>query len=280
MNATPFDRLVVLDGMPRSGTSWLAQIVESCPLVRYRLSPLFAYEFKGRIDASSNRQDWLQLLADVYASDNVYMTRKEERADGRYPVFRERVARPPVLALKFDRFHDLLPKLLQYFADDELRVVFLVRHPCGAIHSWLTAPREFPPSSDPLQHWRHGTLKKREYGDCFGFEDWKRVTLLHLELARTYPRNVRVLRYESLVADARRQTALSFAFLDLPLTEQTEAFLHASTTRHHPDVYAVYKHQSVKDRWRRELHGAIRDAILAELRGTPLAVFIDDEGLT
>jgi hypothetical protein len=40
--ARSFERLVIIDGMPRSGTSWLAQIVESCPIVRYRLSPLFA----------------------------------------------------------------------------------------------------------------------------------------------------------------------------------------------------------------------------------------------
>jgi hypothetical protein len=272
--ARSFERLVIIDGMPRSGTSWLAQIVESCPIVRYRLSPLFAYSLKGRIDASSVRDDWLGLLEDAYNSNDAYMTRERERADGRYPVFLERLAKPPVLALKFDRFHDLMPKILQYFVADGIRIVFIVRHPCAAVHSWLTAPREFPPDADPLEHWRDGRIKKQSYGDFFGFEDWKRVTRMQLDLAAAYPNSTRMLRYESLVADPVGVTRDLFEFLALPFDTQTTAFLEASSATHHPDTYAVYKHPTLTDRWRNELHPAIKNAILSELDGTEFAPFV------
>jgi hypothetical protein len=274
VNATSFERLVVIDGMPRSGTSWLAQIVESCPIVHYRLSPLFAYPFKGRINASSGRDDWLALLEDAYNSNDAYMTRERERADGRYPVFVERLSKPPVFALKFDRFHDLMPQLLQYFAADDIRIVFIIRHPCAAIHSWLTAPREFPAGADPLRHWRDGSIKKQAYGDFFGFDDWKRITRMQVDLAEAYPRNTRILRYEELVANPAGATRAMFEFMALPFAEQTTSFLAASHAKHHPDAYAVYKHPSVTDRWRNELHPVIRDTILSELEGSVLAPFI------
>ncbi len=276
MKSVSFERLAVVNGMPRSGTSWLEQIIESCPQVRYRLSPLFAYEFKGRIGMESSKEDWLDLLQEAYVSDNEYMTRGRERADGRYPVFEKESENPPVFELKFDRFHELMPQLLRHFEADGIRLVFIVRHPCGAMHSWLTAPKEFPQDTDPLAHWRDGRIKKREYGDYFGFDDWKLVTRLQMEMAMTHPRHARILRYERLVADPVSQTRELFDFLELPVTPRTLDFVDASHARHDADEYSVFKAPEVKDRWKTELHPAIRDAILNELRGTDLEPFLDE----
>jgi hypothetical protein len=276
VTSTSFERLVVIDGMPRSGTSWLAQIVESCPIVRYRLCPLFAYQFKGRIDEASGRADWIALLEDAYNADDAYMSREHERADRRYPVFAERVPMPPVLALKFDRFHDLMPDLLRFFTDDQLRIVFLVRHPCGAIHSWLTAPREFPADADPLEHWRDGRIKKQAAGDFFGFDDWKAVTRMQVDLERRYPLHVRILRYEALAAHPARESRSLFDHLMLPYGEQTSAFIAASQASHDPDPYAVFKAPAVANRWQSELSPKIREAILDDLRGGELERFTSE----
>ena len=41
-----FDRIISIHGVPRSGTSWLGQILDSSPKVRYKFQPLFSYAFK------------------------------------------------------------------------------------------------------------------------------------------------------------------------------------------------------------------------------------------
>jgi hypothetical protein len=267
-----YERIVSITGMPRSGTSWIGMIFDSCPLVRYRLSPLFSYEYKNRVDESSSRQDWECVLRGAYGSGSVFMNQTERRQSGEYPLFPDKAEPAPVLVLKFNRFQNLVEPFLELFP--EMRMLVVVRHPCGAIHSWLTAPKEFPPSADPMEHWRSGAIKKTGYGDFFGFEDWKRATRLHVRLARERPKQVRLARYEDIVRAPADRVHEMFRFFGLPFTAQTEAFLDRSRREHVPGPYSVFKPPAVIDRWRHELQPSIRDEILAELSGTDLAEFI------
>lgn len=269
-----FQRLIVLWGMPRSGTSWISQILASCPDVRYRQSPMFSWEFKNVLDEGSSRAEWEEVLRGAYASDNDFMSQSFRREAGQYPRFESQCSDPSVLLVKFDRFHNLTERMIQLFP--EAMHVAVVRHPCGAIHSWLTAGhKEFPPDADPLEHWRSGAVKKSGYGDFFGFDDWKQVTGLHLRLAAARPDHFRIVRYERVVEAKLERSRELFDFLGLTWTEQTEGFLDASHRRHDDSKYAVFKNPAVKDRWRSELHPTIVEAIEADLDGTELAVFLD-----
>lgn len=269
-----FKRLIILNGMPRSGTSWLSQIVDSSSEVTYRVTPLFAYENKGRITESSSKEDWLALLRDSFETDNEYMTVRRQRERGLFPRFEKSGGASDVLAIKFDRFHNLMPSLLRLFRDDGIRFVFIVRHPCGAINSWLSAPREFPPDADPMENWRTGAVKKIEYGDHYGFEDWCSVTRMHLDLVNRHPENCMFVRYEALVDAAVVEGRQIFDFLDLKWTDQSEEFIRASQEAQSEDPYAVYKLPSVKDRWRETLDRRIVQQIEAELTGSELESFL------
>lgn len=266
-----YSRLAAITGMPRSGTSWVSQIFDSSPSVRYRLSPLFSHEFKNQVGTDASRADWERVFRGSYVSDNEFMDQTARRAVGQFPRFAIKDNDPPWLVVKFNRFQNLVEPLLTCFP--ELRMVSIVRHPCGAIHSWLTAPKEFPPGADPLEHWRSGAAKKTGPEDFFGFDDWKRVTRLHLRLQAERPDQLRIERYEDLVEDPTAGTERMFEFVGLELTEQTRDFLKASQARHDVSEYAVFKDKAVKDRWRRELQAEIRTAILDELDGTDLAPF-------
>lgn len=267
-----YSKVIFLVGMPRSGTSWLSQIVDSCPPVRFRLAPLFSYAFKNAVDERSDRADYDRVLRGAYASDDPFMNQTEKRRSGDYPSFAEKSAAPEFLVVKETRFHHLLERLLELF--DDLKLVAIVRHPCGAIHSWLTTPKEFPATADPMTEWRSGACRKTAREEYWGFEDWKTVTRLHLALERRHPERVRVIRYEALVAEAEAQTRPLFAFLGLPLTKQTADFLAASQTTHRAETHAVFKHPSVTERWRSELDPDIQRVILEELRGTDLERFL------
>lgn len=268
-----FRHVRLVTGMPRSGTSWLAQMLDSSARVRFRMSPLFSWEFKHALHEDSSREDWTRVLEAVYSSDDDFMNQTANRQSGEYPTFTEKDMQPPILVVKFDRYQNLIERFFELVPD--LRGVAIVRHPCGAIHSWLTAPKEFPPESDPLHYWRSGAAKKREYGDYFGFDDWKWVTRLHVRLAADMPERLRLVRYEELVQDPLSLAREIMDFLDIPWSDQTEAFIKASRTRNDSGPYSVYKSPSVAHRWRTELQPEIRAAIEEDLRGTDLERFLE-----
>jgi hypothetical protein len=266
-----FDRVVLLTGMPRSGTSWLSQIFDSSPHVRFRLSPLFSYDFKNALNEASTAAQWRDLLQKAYESRNEFMDQSERRRNGQYPTFAKKLPDPPILVIKDTRFHNLTASMLERVP--HLKVVALVRHPCGAIHSWLTTPGEFPAGADPLTEWRSGACRKTGFGEYWGFDDWQDVTRMHLRLAATMPDRVILQSYETLARDATAQTQALFRFCGIPYEGQTADFLRRSQGEHHPGSYAVYKNPDTACRWRAELQPSIRDAILAELRGTELERF-------
>lgn len=269
---TMFKNIVCIFGMPRSGTSWLSQIFDSSPSVRFRLSPLFSYEFKNQLNESSSRRDWEIVLQGAYRSSNAFMNQTYRRDAQEYPVFSEKDSAPENLVIKDTRFHNLIEPMLSLF--NNLRIIAIVRHPCGAIHSWLKAPREFPSGADPLREWRSGACRKTAYGEFWGFDDWMTVTRLHLRLARAMPDRFRITRYEQLVREPIGETQRLFDFSGIAYSDQTASFLRDSHARHLDGEYAVFKDPSVADAWRTGLHPAIRDRILADLAGTDLEEFV------
>ncbi|MCZ7574942.1 MAG: sulfotransferase [Ardenticatenaceae bacterium] len=268
-----YRKIIAVVGMPRSGTSWLSQILDSSPQVRFRLSPFFSYEFKNAVNQSSSKEDYERVFQGAYQSSNNFMNQTDRRMSGHYPTFQQKENQPEFLAIKMTRFHNLLSRILDLF--DDLKMVAIVRHPCGAIHSWLTHPREFPREADPLQEWRTGKCRKTAPEEFWGFEDWKKVTRLHLQLERDLPDKFRIMRYEDLVANSVRETVHLFAFLGLVYTAQTDHFLKLSQQQHCDDPYAVYKLPYVKNRWKEELDPRIRKEILAEIQHTDLARFLE-----
>lgn len=265
-------RVAMLVGMPRSGTSWLSQIVDSSPDVRFRLSPLFSYAFKNAVGVDSPAPAWHRLFRAAYHADDRFMDQTDRRLAGDYPVFTDKRPLPPLLAVKMTRFHHLLRPAMERLP--ALRTVAIVRHPCGAIHSWLATPGEFPAGADPAEEWRSGRCRKTAPEEFWGFEDWIRVTRLHLELERDFPGRFLILSYERLVADALGETGRLFRFLGLPLGPSTRAFVHRSQTEPVDHTHAVFKNPAVAERWRGELDPAIRDAIVEELTGTELERFL------
>jgi hypothetical protein len=260
-------------GMPRSGTSWLGQIFDSSPQVAFRLSPLFSYALKNIVDENSSKTDYEKMFIKAYRSTtDEFMNQFNRRAAGHYPTFKEKNAHPDFLVIKDTRYHHLLARMLELV--DNLKIVAIVRHPAGAIHSWLTNPREFPASADPILEWRTGNCRKTGPEEFWGFEDWKKVTRLHLQLETSYPEKFYILQYENLVQNPILQTQKMFKFVGLNYTQQTQDFLIASHQTNDPDPYAVYKNPSIKDRWRNELAPDIQTAIINELRSTELARFL------
>lgn len=267
-----YERVIMAMGMPRSGTSWLSQIIDSCPDVCFRLSPLFAYACKNAVNECSDREEYERVFRRAYLLDDEFMTQRRHREAGNYPQFAKSSAQPPVLFIKDTRFHNLTEAIMCFFP--ALKFVAIVRHPCGAINSWLTTPKEFPRDADPSKEWRLATCRKNAPEEFWGFEDWKFVTRLHLRMEKQYPERFRIVQYEDLVESAVEATKQLFAFLELPYTSQTERFLLESQRYHIDDTHAVYKNPLVKDKWRSQLNPEIQAEIMSEMKGTDLERFL------
>lgn len=263
-------RKLIVTGMPRSGTSWLGQIINSSPLVSFRTEPLFAYRFKNVINSASSAEEVNEFFERLVDVDDDFILQKDKLKDGYYPAFEK--AAPTVLGFKTTRHFELLELYLSAVAD--LSVIAIVRHPCAVISSWFGSYREFEKKGcDQHRDWRSGGCRKSEVGEYWGFDDWLASTRLFLELARRYP-NFHVVRYSDLVQSTETTSQTLFSHLGLAFTEQTRAFLDACHQRHDDDPYSVFKDKTVLNSWEAVLDPVIRDEILSSVNEDELKAFL------
>jgi len=267
-----FKQIIVIAGVARSGTSWLGEVVNSSPDVAYRFQPLFSYAFKDAVNEDSSKYEYENFFIKIYKSNDNFLTQKDKRDSGLYPIFNKKDL-PENLAFKTCRYQYLLSKMIYYF--NNLKIVGIVRHPCGAINSWIKNPKEFPRDANPLKEWRFGSCKnKGRPEEFFGYYKWKEIANIYLDLHEKYPNQFYLLKYEDLVFKSIIKSQEIFKFLGLEYTDQTKSFLESSKSVHMEDPFAVFKDNSVTTRWKNELDSYIVEEIVNDLKGTRLAKFL------
>lgn len=264
---------ILLIGMPRSGTSWLSQIFDSSPDVRFKLDPLFSYKFKNVVNEESSLKDWNIFLDSVYLCADDFMDQTEKRRLGYYPTFDLKDNNPDFLVIKTTRYHHLLPFILK---NNLLKVIFIVRNPCGSINSWLKSKGEFPETADIYKNWKSGNCRKTSIEEFWGFDDWISTTKSALKLKANYPESIKILHYDFLVENTGPVVRELFKWCDLPYSDQTHSFIRACNDTHIDDQYAVYKSKRTKDKWREELDVVIKHEIIQTLKNTRLEKFLND----
>lgn len=267
-------RVISIHGAPRSGTSWLGKIFDSQPDVAYRFQPLFSYRFKGAINANSSHDEVEGFLNDLYAiNDDEFILQLSQKARGVHPAGFAKHTPAQTMVMKEVRYHFVIETLLQNVPG--IKVVGIVRHPCGAINSWLKTPREFKSEWDIATEWRNAPSKNQNRSEeYYGFSKWKELASLFLSLAHKYPDSVYLVRYESLVANPEREIGKLFAGCGLSMTDQVWNFIAESQRFEVEDPDSVFRTADVSERWKHELPAAIRDAIHVELQGSELEVFL------
>jgi hypothetical protein len=260
---------VAIHGVPRSGTSWLGEILNSSPATVYKFQPLFSYRFKSFLGPTSSAAEIDDFFRRVAASSDDFLDQTERRSSGSLPTFDKE--RPTHLVYKEVRYHHILPNLLERCP--ELRLVSIVRNPIAVISSWLRAPREFRADLgwQPLEEWRRAPSKNQGRPEEFyGYEKWKEATRLFFALEREHSGRVVVVDYHQLVTDRHAAVERIFDCCGLAITRQTEDFLARSASRDVDDPYGVYRSRSTDDEWTRHLDAEIAAAIAADLRGDDL----------
>jgi len=267
-------RVISIHGAPRSGTSWLGKIFDSHPDVAYRFQPLFSYRFKNAISENSSIEEVDQFFEDLYDIKNdEFILQQRQKSSGVHPKNFIKNSCPSALVMKEVRYHYLIKTMLTKVSG--IKIIGVVRHPCGAINSWLKTPREFHPEWNQLREWRTAESKNQfRIEEYYGFEKWRELAATFLDLSLQYPSSFKLVRYEDMVEHPIKTISDLFAFAGLPMHAQTEEFLISSQAKEMEDPDTVFRLSDVAHRWKRELLPEISDAILHEVADSDLRIFL------
>lgn len=249
---------IAIFGVPRSGTSWLGQIFNSSLHVAYRFQPLFSYAFKGRIQPQSSSEEINQFFDDLFITTDDFILQTQNISGKKGLTFEKGFTTH--LVWKEVRYHHLIEHFINH---SNIKVIGLIRHPCGVINSWLNAPKEFDKSWDPMEEWKYATKKNLHKPEEYnGYEKWKEIALMYLKLEEQFPDQFMIQLYEHLNERTEKETEKLFSFAKLKLGRQTKTFIHNSKSRQSDDPYGVYRKEQDNYKWQKELISEIKVSIL------------------
>lgn len=230
---------IAIHSVPRSGSTWLGEIINSSPIVKYCYQPLFSYAFKDALSENSTEIDISNFFNAISVSDDEFISQLSSRETGRLPKFRKSYPLTHT-AYKEVRYHHLLPNLLASSTD--LKTILLVRNPVEVMNSWICAPKEFDPSwniRDELFEATRKNLSQKE--NFYGLRLWADTAHRFENLANKYPERVYLVNYLHLKTDPLGITKNLFDFCDIQLSDQTYDFIAISSKTIDDDKYSVFR---------------------------------------
>jgi len=263
---------IAIHGAPRSGTTWLGEIINSSHNVCYKFQPLFSYALKHYLGTNSSYEDIRNFFQILKSEEDPFCNRSEERIAGELPTFIKKHITH--VAYKEVRYHQIVPNLLR--KDNSLKLVAIIRNPIDVMASWIRAPREFRADLGwkVEEEWRYALKKNLNNPEnFFGFEKWKESSLLFLNLKQCFPDRVKILSYSNLKKNLFSEVHALFDFLSLQIEQQTISFVKDSQSKSAKTEYGVYRQTSDKAWTPEEKFPHIADEILHDLSGGPLETY-------
>lgn len=265
---------IAIHSVPRSGSTWLGSIFDSCPNVAYRFQPLFSYGHKSQLGDNSSIEEIDNFFNDILNTKDEFVLQIKEKDAGLRPDFEKNDI--SAIVYKEVRYHYILDNLLK--KDKEIIVIGLVRNPLSVINSWLRAPKEFKKELGwkELEEWRYANKKNLNQIEEFnGFEKWKEVTLMFEDFNARFPNRFYLLKYSDLLNNTLELVQELFNFCGLEYTQQTETFLlKSSSSNQAKEAYSVYRKSQTDDKWKEQLNIRIRDKILREVEITSFKEYL------
>jgi hypothetical protein len=264
---------IAIHGVPRSGTSWIGEIINSSPNTLYRFQPLFSYALKDYLTIASTSDEIAEFFDALTECEDTFINQKEKRKNNEFPIFKK--GKITYIAYKEVRYINILFNLMR--RADDVKLCGIIRNPCSVINSWLRAPREFRADLgwSETEEWRYALKKNLNKPEEYnGFEKWKEAANTFLELKKKYPKRVYIIKYGDMLLDPHAETEKLFSFVGLNVTAQTIEFLENSTKIANKSAYSVYRKNQKDNNWKKSLNDSISSEIISDLRGTHLEEFL------
>lgn len=274
-NDSSFKRIISVHSAPRSGSTWLAQIFNSHPDVRYKYQPLKSQSFGGAIHQYSSKLEMERFFEEVYHYEDDYLDQNFQKKRGEVPDYFKKNPQPPNLVLKMVRYHYLLPLWLKYFED--IKIIGLIRHPCGFLNSWKNAPKEFLPHWNFDEEWYFAqSYNQFQPGEYYGFNRWREIAKMFQVLQKVYPQNFKLIRYEQLIEKTEELVEEVLRFCDLNYSEQVANFVEKTRAVQYKSDYSVFKGGKDPYDWKKTMDKKIINRVNLELSGTQLETFLSE----
>ena len=265
---------IAIFGVPRSGTTWLSQILNSHPDVALRFQPLFSYGHKGSLFEHSSAEEIRVFFEEIFCTQDAFALMATEMQKN-YPVFRKAVT-PTHIVFKETRYLNLIENIL--IQCSEVKIIGIVRNPLAVMASWILAPKEFNSVWDINSEWRGAPSKNQNRPEEFyGFDKWHESAEAFLRFKIQFPQQFFLVRYDELNRAPLDTTRKLFDFCGLEVCDQVEDFLSASKSRHDPDPYSVFRAKASDDSWQGVLPDEIAKQIMLELKNTTLDIFLQGD---
>ena len=254
---------IAIHSVPRSGSTWLGSIFDSCPNVKYAFQPLFSYTYKDFLSLNSSYDDIQSFFLNLKLTDDRFINQLEVKEKELIPSFRK-LAEIDTIVYKEVRYHHLIEHLLEM--DPELKVIGLVRNPMAVVNSWINAKREFRPDLGwkISEEWNYAPKKNNNKIEEFnGFFKWLEVANMFENLLSLYPKRFMIVNYSDLILDTPKIVNELFRFCDLEVSSDTLQFIQDANAKEVNDPYGVYrKKKNDDDKWKSTLPRYIVDEIV------------------
>ena len=172
-------------------------------------------------------------------------------------------------------------------ADPNLKVVYILRHPCGQIASYMTGltlgkmPRQYLPHKEGMAYVFPNNAVNLDNPSqmeilCYR---WAVFNQLLIDIFRDAP-NVRTLRYEDLCADPIGVAQSLFEWAELPWSRRAEAFLQSSIGAETGggDYHALTRQPlEAANKWRREMKAEDIKLVMSICRHSSAMSYFDDD---
>ncbi|MGQ4646879.1 sulfotransferase [Lyngbya aestuarii] len=267
--ATKYKPPVYIVGLPRSGTTWLASILNTAQGIKYFYEPFnkqHVPEAKSLwmkyLRADDDDQEFAKFCQDVFAGqiNRRYVTRRLAQP---YGMFGARLRWLPGRVM----VKDVHSCLSLEWVDRHIApiTVIITRHPCAIVASQLRSlrlknkfdpfqkllaqPRVIDDYLKPFEHLlRNDEGLLQQMAVC-----WGAVYYIMLEQQKRHP-NWLVVQHEELCRDPVREYQKLFDKLNLRWTEKTDKLLQISTTEDSGQTYVPQRISSQEpDKWKKEL---------------------------
>ncbi len=256
---------IALHSAPRSGSSWIGQILNSAPNVNFKFQPLFSYEFKSFLNEKSSIDKIDSFFDEIAESENHYLLQNDKIKQGIYPSFKKNT-RYSHIVYKEVRYHYILENLLE--KDQDILIVGIIRNPFATINSFLQSPKEFRKDLgwQETKEWQFAESKNQnKKEEFFGYMKWQETAFLFLYLLNKYPERFYLIDYDKIILNTDKVVSNLFDFCDIRMTEQTKDFVKKCKSVDNNDIYSVYRKKIFDGDWRRTLDPNIALNINVEL---------------
>ena len=265
---------VAVHGVPRSGTSWIGEILNSSPNINYRYQPLFSYAHKDYLTNASTQEDINSFFERLLHCEDEFTNQVSKRISGNFPSFKKNQITH--IVYKEVRYINILFNLMRRTEDVLLCAV--IRNPLSVINSWLRAPREFRNDLgwSELEEWRYALKKNLNKPEEYnGYEKWKEAANTFTFLKKQYPSRVYIQKYSDMLKNPLAESRKLFEFCGIEFKDTSADFVRDSSSCDNRDAYAVYRSKQSDNKWESELLPEISKQILKDLRDTHLEEYVE-----